>query len=76
MFILLCSFAVRLTGPDEDHRTPCFGGEVVVVEVLAEMGGLVLCDRETFKYIIARILHALTSTSRQKVDAARAKLGG
>jgi hypothetical protein len=70
MFILLCSFAVRLTGPGEDHRTPCFGGEVVVVEVLAEMGGLVLCDRETVKYIIARILHGLPSAIRQSSDSA------
>jgi hypothetical protein len=44
-------------------------------EVLTEETCFVRPDRDVVENIIARILHGLTSTSRQKVNAARAILG-
>jgi hypothetical protein len=42
----------------------------MVGQVLAEMGGLVLCDRDAVKNIIAPILHGLAPEIGQEYDTA------
>jgi hypothetical protein len=53
-----------------DDGSPRFRGEVVATQVLAEKGGLVLCDRDAVKNIIARILRGLAPGIGQELDTA------